>query len=298
MAATTTGYRPEIRSKPFSTGPSRSRRSVSRFRCARRSSSTSTRPSRFWPIRSTRLSSAFGPGGSTSARSAATTTSARRAGSPATSGGTAARMPTTWSTTATSTTRCGPTRRSLPTGAAPGSRPAGQLHHRGNGHPGQLEKLLPLAKERFEFLQVAASPLFHQHQDLRGIAVCSDGGQVPALEGGEIVDQPLRQGHDLQPKLLDVANPVRTDALDPCLSASRVTQLAGAVVMAALSRDLLRLHVAARPDRAEWPVIGVDHDGMPRLIGRTIVELRRERLRIRARIARSFVHLRPSQLTH
>src|SRR5207253_1469704 len=37
--------------------------------------------------------------------------------------GTAARMRTTWSTTATSTTRCGPTRRSLPTGGAPASRP-------------------------------------------------------------------------------------------------------------------------------------------------------------------------------
>src|SRR6266480_1841953 len=121
---------------------------------------------------------------------------------------------------------------------------------------------------------------------------------MPALEVGEIVHQPLRQGHDLRPKLLDVANPVRTDPLDPFLSAPRVTQLAGAIVMTALSRGLLRLHVATRPDRAEWPVIGVDHDGMPCLIGRTIVELSRKRLRIRARIARSFVHLRSSPLAH
>src|ERR1700737_2594732 len=118
---------------------------------------------------------------------------------------------------------------------------------------------------------------------------------MPALEARQIVDEGLRQRHDLCPQLLDVANPAGTDPLDPFLSPFRVTELAGAVVMAGFSRDLLRLHVPTRPDRAQRLVVGVDHDGMPRLIRRTIVEVGGKRLRIRTRVARSYGH--PDPLT-
>src|ERR1700737_1537101 len=107
---------------------------------------------------------------------------------------------------------------------------------------------------------------------------------MPPLEARQVVDEGLRQRHDLCPQLLDVANPVGTDPLDPFLSAFRVAELAGAVVMAGFSRDLLRLHVPTRPDRAQRLVIGVDNDGMPRLIRRPTVEVGGERLWIRTRL--------------
>src|ERR1700736_6086907 len=119
---------------------------------------------------------------------------------------------------------------------------------------------------------------------------------MPALEARQIFDKGLRQRHDLCPQLLDVSNSVGTDPLDPFLPSFRVTELAGAVVMAGFSRDLLRLHVPTRPDRAQRLVIGVDNDGMPRLIRRTIVEVGRKGLWIRTRIGRSYGHPHPSQV--
>src|ERR1700730_2514955 len=119
---------------------------------------------------------------------------------------------------------------------------------------------------------------------------------MATLERGQIVDQPLGEGHDLCTQPLNVANPLRADPLDPFLSSLRVTQLAGAVVVAARSWDLLGLHVPTGPNRPKRPVIGVDHDGVPRLVRRTLVEVGPKRFRIRTRVARSY-HSRPSQVT-
>src|SRR6266852_705358 len=119
---------------------------------------------------------------------------------------------------------------------------------------------------------------------------------MPALEKRQIVDEALRQRHDLCAQLLDVADPLRTDPLDPFLSSLRVTELAGAVVMATFPWHLLRFHVATRPDRAQGPVVGIDHDGVPGLVRRTIIEVGRKRLRIWTRVARSYGHARPSQV--
>src|ERR1700674_53639 len=81
--------------------------------------------------------------------------------------------------------------------------------------------------------------------------------------------------------------------LDPFLSALCVAELAGAVVVASFAGDLLCLHVPARPNRPQWPVIGVDHDGVPGLVRWAIVEVRRKGLWIRTRVARSYGHSRP-----
>ena len=69
------------------------------------------------------------------------------------------------------------------------------------------------------------------------------------------------------------------------LACLRVSELARAIVVAGLSRHLLGLQVATRPDGVERPVIGIDHDGVPGLVRWALVEIRQKRLRIRAGVS-------------